>query len=210
MTTDPLSLKNLLLGGAGAPPSEGEGDSALAEVRHEVQTRVPGLRWSDASKAIDAKIDSVLERPIDGLLVAAWAKYGELRKYADLGAYPPGKRVLTSLVRHKVDASFKPSVVIQVTGIDVASLELPIVLTLELEGVTLEIEGGRILAVRAGSLGGIGTLGFRLSVLRPKLPPKDLFPPIEKRTEKVELPAAIELGEGVRIGPPGVGGPGRL
>ncbi len=210
MTTDPLSLKNLLLGGAGAPPSEGEGDSALAEVRHEVQTRVPGLRWSDASKAIDAKIDSVLERPIDGLLVAAWAKYGELRKYADLGAYPPGKRVLTSLVRHKVDASFKPSVVIQVTGIDVASLELPIVLALELEGVTLEIEAGRILAVRAGALQGVGTVGFRLSVLRPKLPPKDLFPPIEKKTGKVELPAAIALGDGVHIGAAAAPGPDRL
>ncbi len=206
MTTDALSLKNLLLGGSPAPPSEGEGQAALTEVRREIETKVPNLSWSHASKEIDAKIDKLLSQPIDGLLVSAWGKYKELQKYADAEKFPPGKTVLTTLVKHKVEASMKPSVVIQVAGIDVASLELPIVLVLEMEGAVLKIEGGKILALQAGSLQGVGTLKFRLNMLRPKLPSQDLFPPLEKKTPKFEIPAAIPFGEGILIRPPAAAG----
>jgi hypothetical protein len=199
MPTDPLSLKNLLLGGDDCPPCEEEEDASLAQVRKEIQTKVPNLSWADASREVDNKIDSVLDKPIDEMLVHAWSKYKELQKYCDADAYPPGKTVFTSLVSHEVDASFMPSVVIQVAGMDIAALELPITLCLELEGVVLKIDSGKILAIQAGSLQGVGTLEFRLQMLRPKLPASNLFDPIEKKTDKFDFPAAIQLDDGIPI-----------
>ena len=196
---DPLSLKNLLFGGAKAPASESEGDTSLAEVRQELQTKLPNLKWADVSKDIDEKIDSILSCPIDEMLAGAWAKYKELQKYCDAEAYPPGKTVLAGLVKHRIEGAFTPSVVIQIATIDVANLELPIGLRLELEGIILKIESGRIMALQAGSLQGVGTVGFQLNMLRPKLPTRELFPSFEKKTPNVDLRAAIPFGKGIPI-----------
>lgn len=198
-TTDPLSLRNLLLGDGEAPSTEGEEKTSMAEVRREMKTQVPNLKWADAAKEIDKKVDAILNQPIDKMLAGVWSKYQELRKYSDPKVYPPGKTVLTSLAKHKIKATFKPSVVIQIIGIDVARLDLLIVLRLDLEGVVLKIDGGRIMAVQAGALQGVGTVEFQLNVLRPKKIKKTLFKPIEKKTDKFDFPAAIEFEDGVPI-----------
>lgn len=199
MPTDPLSLKSLLLGGAEVPLCEGQEAGALAEVSQAIRTKVPHLSWANASKEIDEQVGSILNHPIDEMLVGVWAKYKDLQKYRDTKAYPPGRTILTSLAKHEVEASFNPSVVIQVAGMDTARLELPIMLRLHLEGVILKIEGGKILALQAGSLQGVATVEFRLSILRPKLPSRNLFQPIENETAKLDFPATISFGEGVAI-----------
>jgi hypothetical protein len=196
-----LSLKSLLFGGGKALSCEGEGEGSLAEVRQQLASQLPNLDWADASKAIDDKVDSVLSFPINGMLVGAWAKYKALHKYCDAEIYPPGKTVLLSLLKHQIEAAFAPSVVIQVAGIDIAGLLLPIGLSLEVEGIVLEIESGKIMALKAGSLQGFGTVEFRLNMLRPKLLTKQLFEPIERKTAKVDLRAAIPFGAGIPIRP---------
>ena len=104
--------------------------------------------------------------------------------------------------QHDIEAVFNPSVVVRIGGLgDVASLALPITLSLQLEGVVLKIKAGKILAVQAGSLQGVAEMKFQLKMIRPPLPAKDLFVPRKKKTEKFDFPAVIEFDEGYAIGP---------
>ena len=199
MKNDPLSLKNLLFGGGDSPSTEDQDKTSMADLRQEMKTELPSMKWSDASEEIDKKVDFILNHPIDKMLADVWSKYKELQKYSDPKAYPAGKTVLTSLAKHKIKATFKPSVVIQLIGVDAARLDLPINLQLELEGVILKIDGGRIMAVQAGALQGVGTAQFKFNILRPKLISKDIFKKIENKTKKFDFPASIGFGDGIPI-----------
>lgn len=64
-------------------------------------------------------------------------------------------------------------------------------LALVLKGVVLKIQAGRIKTVRTGSCQARGSLKCENLLL------------LEKKTQVIELPGLIDLGEGVAIGPAG-------
>lgn len=200
MTSDPLPLQSLLCDWDTAP-SSAETNESLAEVRDEIRKQVPGVGWTKASKQIDNKILAILNQPVDQLLVEAWAKTQGLQKYTDAEAYPPDKTVLTSLLEHKLEKRFKPSVVLQVAGTDAFKLELPISLSLQLEGVVLRIAGGQVRALQAGSLQGVGSVKFMLHMLGTPFPPRPFHAPVEKKTDRYDFPAEIDYEPGIRIQP---------
>ena len=66
--------------------------------------------------------------------------------------------VLVPLARHTVSSTHKPFVEILVRETAVARLELDVRLAVQLEGVVLRIQDGRIGEIRAGSWRGSGSL----------------------------------------------------
>jgi hypothetical protein len=122
-----------------------------------------------------------------GILVGAWNKARELRKYRDPVKYPPEDVVVVPLAKHKVESKHRPYLELSVDGQAVGRLQFDVDLVLTLEGVELTIQGGRIRQIKTGKAVGVGTLKCGGAVLHS----------LDRKL--ASLPGVIDLGEGYLI-----------
>ncbi|MEA5115602.1 MAG: hypothetical protein VB050_16410 [Geobacteraceae bacterium] len=164
----------------------GEKMSALKE---KIARNVGGVTWPVAFSELLNKIGDVLDIRLTDILVAAWQKYRQIRKYSDSAAYPPGETFLVPLAEHTVRSTHHPRIEILVDDHPVATVDLEIEIALTLEEAILKISDGKIKGVTTGACTGKGIIKC------------EGFTVLEKETEPFRLPGAIDLGEGIPIGP---------
>lgn len=190
------SLKDLFLT---PEPDAGEETrkTPLLALHREVEQELPQVPWKSVGSALDERIEAVLDVGVDELLIAAWKKYRGFQRYADPEQYPPGETVMVPLAEHTIRSAHRPHVDLKLHNVELGSLELRVELELDLEGVVLEIEGGKIWALRAGSCRGAGKMAC---AVRSRLGTKELLR-FERETPKLELGGA-RFAEGIAIPPP--------
>ncbi len=184
---------------SGAEGGVADSDASLIDLKGEIEQQLPKISFKSVRKELDAKIGEVLNTGIDDVLIAAWKKYRGFQDYADPQKHPPEETILVPLAKHTIQSAHRPHVDLKIKDMQIGSVQLDVRLALELEGVVLKVQAGRILDVRAGSCKASGSL--KCSV-ESKVGAKELLS-LEKETPKFQLRGAIPLGDGIAIPPPG-------
>jgi len=137
----------------------------------------------DLKKAVLKALDIAL----DDLLGRAWSGWEELRQYADPKQTPPDEINLVTVSNHTIKSQHEPSVDIIVDGVPIHSFDFDVSVQLDVKGVDLEVQGGKITKIRLGSLklGGSVKLGNR--------------PLLKKDVAQVTIPQVMQLANPIPI-----------
>ena len=168
-----------------------ESGEQAAAVKESVLKQTKGVGWGVIKNEIFKKLGDLLEISIPDILVAAWNKYEILLKYLDREKYPPNESFLVPLAEHCITSEHHPYVEILVNDQPVGKIGFDINVALTLEGIILKIQDGKIKEIFTSTCKGKGTISCDHKVI------------LEKKTESVPLPGAIDLGQGIPITPMG-------
>lgn len=165
-------------------------DLEAGEVYAHVQAKLAekaGPVWRIVRSQIPDQLEKLLD--IDGvaILVGAWNKARELRKYRDATKYPADDVVVVPLAKHKIESKHQPYLELAVDGQVIGKVHFGIDLALNLEGIELTIQGGRIKKIKTGRTLGAGTFKCEGAIL------------YNVDQKLVSLPGVIDLGEGILI-----------
>ena len=166
-----------------------ESGEQVSAVKGLVLKQTKGVGWGVIKEEIFKKLGDLLEISIPDILVAAWNKYEILLKYLDREKYPPNESFLVPLAEHCITSEHHPYVEILVNDQPVGKIGFDINVALTLEGIILKIQDGKIKEIFTGTCKGKGTISCDNIVI------------LEKKTESVPLPGAIDLGQGIPITP---------
>ncbi len=192
MNNLPVTLKQFFAFPEGGLPKDIEArleaSEAMAKVQGVLAQQARGLSWGIAWSKIIGGLDELLNISLQGILVKAWKKYQELRKYRDKERYPPYETYLVHLVEHTIKSEHHPYLEILINGVEIhQKIEFTISLALTIEGAVLKIKDGKIEEIMPGSCKGEGTLACGEFIL------------LKQETRTFALPASINLGEGIPI-----------
>jgi len=165
-----------------------EGLETIAKLKSAFIEKAAAIKWSDIFPEISrAAIDLLGDIKIEDVLLRAWQKHKEIKKYADREKYPPGETILFPLARHKVRSIHHPSIEILLNDHSVGSLVFDLVLLFDLEGFILKIRDARIVAILTGKCKGSGSFKYKEVVL------------LKRESQKIPMPGSISLGKGIPI-----------
>ncbi len=187
---DQVSVKALFsedITDIGKKMSELEGMEAVTAIKDSFLEKAAGVKWSDLFAEVCQGAQDLLNIKIKDILIGAWQKHKEIKKYADREKYSPGETVLCPLTRHKVKSIHHPSVEILVNDHTLGRMVFDLVLLFDLEGFILKIRDARIVEILTGSCRGSGTFRYDEVVL------------LKKESGKIPMPGSISLGEGIPI-----------
>lgn len=191
MKASDLNVKNLLFDSKADAARETrekmEKEPEGVHLRAELAKKSRLIKWDLVAYVLLDRAVEMSDIPLAKILLPAWKKYGEIQKFADLQSYPSEDTVLVSLVEHTVQWEQKSSLEILFKGVQVRVINFTVATELTLEGVVLQIRGGRVMAIKAGSVKGKASLAMESKVV------------VEKPFGTVPLPGKIDLGEGVPL-----------
>ncbi len=194
-----LSLRNLFFSDDEDAGNALEGAS-LVDLESDIKSQLPKISLGSVKEEMGAKIGEALDVGLDQVLVSAWKKYQGLQEYADPEKHPPEETALVPLAKHSIKSAHKPHVDLKVKNVLIGSIRLEVQLALQLEGVVLKVQAGRILDLRGGACQASGSLKC---LLKSKVGTKDILS-LQRETPKFQLPGAFSFGAGIAI--PAAGG----
>ncbi len=161
------------------------------EYRHlmaEIASKAPGIRQVDAIAEIVSQVDELLSTPVSSIMIKTWNESGVMKKYLDKSAYDPNAVHYVELLEHTIRSKQRPYLEITLAGTPLSKkIELDVDLTLTVEGIVLKIQDARIKEISLGKCKGSGRVSCAGLVL------------MEKKTGSLELPAKLDLGQGIPI-----------
>ena len=155
-------------------------------LRREVerQTVVP---WEEVGEAMDGAVRGLFELPLGDLVWRAWLKLEELQAYRDPARHPPDEVSLVPLASHEIVSTHRPWLEVKVGARTLGRIEFSLQARLAMEGVLLEIRGGRVLALRSGRCRFRGRISCGPATL------------LDKSTAPFELPGRLPCDGGLPI-----------
>lgn len=157
----------------------------LNSLKGTVSSAVAGLSWEHVEQTVCAKISEQLNCSPMEVMTDAWAKYQVLTESAKQSK--DGEAVFLGLEEHSITSTLHPYVEIQLGPQVLRKIEFDVSLTLELKGLVLKIEDGKITAIEAGVCEGSGEIQVKnISIWKHEIKP-------------IELPGKISLGDGITI-----------
>lgn len=164
-----------------------EAGRAATALRQRVEKEFPNLPWPDVLQTTLDRLDGLLDVELGDILATVWDKCVALREYADPTKHPPDEVNMVPLTEHSLTSTHEPYLRVMLGETELGRIDFTLELTLTLVGAVLRIQDGRILGVAAGHCQGDGELTCE---------------GIELFTEQIslELPGAIDFGEGLVIG----------
>jgi len=144
------SADDRLDGGAAEKIGEALSAAATAAVGMGIvgPAALPSVRLATRN-VVDAVADALRVRLRD-VLVTAWNKREEIRKYRDTTKYPPNEKRYIQLYEHPITWTYAPTIKITVPGSASFDLPLEVKLTLKIDQAVLVIEGGAPSAIEPG------------------------------------------------------------
>lgn len=171
-------------------------EDLVAAVGEAVRERLPrsrlratGLDPGDMRRSLEASVAAAFEIDTLGTIASALAKWDQLAAKARESVGADAKAVVVPLYEQTVRTRHHPTLTLLLNEAEVCTLVFDMALDLHLSGLHATLRKGRLVALAAGTLTleiGIGLEGQRLWSYR--------APP-------VDMPAAIDLGEGISIPP---------
>lgn len=169
-----------------------EKDTALQDLREQISEELPKLAWKPVARQLGQKIVESLDFGVaERILGPAWQKLEVLQQYRDPEEFPPEETVLVPIAEHTVTSSHSPHVEIRLKEFEVGRLDLSVDLELELKGVLLEVRGGVIRRIQAGSCLGRGRLACHFRG-------KEVWK-VERESRQIEFEQGVALGDGIPI-----------
>ena len=134
-----------------------------------------------SSAALIAAIGGILNVPLLDIIVRAWNEGKLFRKYLDPETYDPDEVISIALKEHEVTSSHRPKIDVVLNGQTIDSIDFQLDITLALEGVVLEVQGGAVRKVQTGRVKGKATLKCENLIV------------FERGTEAMDLPGTLRL-----------------
>ncbi|MBZ5538076.1 MAG: hypothetical protein LAO31_19145 [Acidobacteriia bacterium] len=191
MSETQMNLKDwFALPGDDLPPAARtavESSRFMPALREALLKESRAIKWGAVSDVLVKKILETLDVPLLDILLPAWKKYREIEEFADPKKYPPADTYLVSLAEHTVKSEHHPYVEVLFKGATLGRIDFTLTVELTLEGFVLQIQGGRIKAIRTGTIKGQGSLALETTVV------------LEKDFGSIELPGMLQLGEGIPL-----------
>ena len=157
------------------------------DLRAELAKKSRLIKWDVVADVLLDRAVEMSDIPLAEILLPAWKKYREIEKFADPQSYPPEDTELVSLLEHTIHSEHKSSLEILFKGVQVKVINFTVVTELTLEGVVLQIRGGRVMAIEAGSVKGKASLAMESKIV------------LERPFAPIPLPGRIDLGAGVPL-----------
>lgn len=167
-----------------------ESSAALGDLAGKIAGRTDLMNWPATLKEIFAKVPDLLKVDVGSVLVGAWMKGEQLRRYADPEKYGPEETILVELARHKISSSHQPHLDILIGETSVGRIDFELTVTLMLESAILKIRDGKIWAAQTGACQASGELTCEGHSL------------LKKESEPFVLPGTLTLREPIQIARP--------
>jgi hypothetical protein len=145
------------------------------------------IRWSWVRKLAAEKSEEILDLNVLDVLLGAWKKYAEIRQYADPRKYGPQETILVPLGEHTVTSEHHPYVEILLNDQPVGRVVFDLKFSLVLKGFVLNIQGGAIWEIQAGSAKGEGSLALAETVL------------LKRELQPISFPGDIHFAHGISL-----------
>jgi hypothetical protein len=164
-----------------------ESSRFMPALREALVKESRAIKWDAVSDVLAQKVLETLDVPLLDILLPAWKKYREVEEFADPAKYPSEDTYLVSLAEHTIKSEHHPCVEILFKGATISRIDFTLTVELTLEGFVLQIQGGRIKAIRTGTIKGQGSLALESTIV------------LEKDFGSIELPGMLHLGEGIPL-----------
>ncbi len=149
--------------------------------------RVKDIKWTDIFSEASEAAGRLLDIKLEDILVNAWKKHQEIKKYSDREKYPPEETILCPLGHHRIKSVHHPYLEIYVNDNPIGRMVFDLILQFDLEGFILKIRDAKIIEILAGRCQGSGTFKYGEATL------------LKKESQKIPIPGHIALGNGVPI-----------
>ena len=163
-------------------PALAEG-AAIPELEKSIETSLKDKAALISTAALITAIGALLDIPLQDILVEAWNKGELFKKYTDPEHYDPDKEVTLVLKKHEVESTHKPRIDVELNGVTIHSIDFELGVKLGLEGIVLDLRGGRVVDVRSGTIQGHAKLTCEGLIL------------FDLETELMELPGKLAFAE---------------
>jgi len=134
-----------------------------------------------SSAAFIAAIGGILKVPLLDIIVRAWNEGKLFQKYLDPQHYDPEEVISITLRKHEVSSTHKPRIDVVLNGQTIDSIDFDLDITLALDGVILQVQGGAIRQVKTGQIKGKATLKCENLIV------------FERETEAMDLPGTLNF-----------------
>jgi len=140
------------------------------------------------AREITATTASLLKvNPVD-VLISGWRGYKRITDAARGTLAAPGSTELLPLASHQVTEAQNPAITVLVDDYRVATLQLGVSVTCEVQGLVAKISAGRLMAIESGRC--YVTAALAIAGVE-----------VTSRTARIDLPGVVPLGRGVRLLP---------
>jgi len=165
MSGEPLTLKDFF--------SDGEQLAVNgAKVVEHLGERVSAASVNLAAAALDEALAAAFHVHIGELLHKSWSKLDAFRQAVAEGSRDKDHVAVIPLLEHEIATTHTPSLELLYGGKRIARVPLEIELNLLLNGVALELKGGKLSGLRSGHCAGEGAVCIGgVSVLSQETPP---------------------------------------
>ncbi len=123
--------------------------------------------------------DSMLAMTPMDVILQGWKRYREVGRALDDSRKKPTEPILKALLKHTIKSTHKPYVEIFLEDVSVGKVPFELLISFDMEGVTLKILNGEIVSIMSGSFQG----AIKLSLIGETL--------AEVKTKRIELPGTL-------------------
>lgn len=189
MSEEQLTIEQVLLSSEEETGDASTEERLLEEVKAATEKVGEEVKatWPVMKEILIEKIKELLNIDIPDIMTNAWSKYAILQQYTDRDYYPPEETYFVELADHTINSEHYPQIDVTVNGQVVTTIHFYIVLALNLKGLVLRVQDGRIKGIAAGDCLGRGSLYCENRLL------------VEKETRSFKMPGALNLREGIPI-----------
>ena len=167
-----------------------ESSPSLGGLAGKIAGQTDLMNWPAMLKEIFAKVPDLLKVDVGSVLVGAWMKSEQLRRYADPEKYGPEETILVELARHKISSSHEPHLDILIGETSIGRIDFEFTVTLTLESAILKIRDGKIWTAQTGACQASGELKCEGHSL------------LKRESEPFALPGTLTLPEPIQIARP--------
>lgn len=151
MSDEPLKLKHFF--------SDGEQLAVRGEqIVEHLGERVNEAGRSFAAAALNGALANAFDIPIGDLLHRSWRQLGEFREAIEAGRRDKNHVAVLPLLEHAIATTHTPSLELLYGRKRLAQIPVVIELNLLLNGVALELKGGKLAGLRSGHCAGAGAV----------------------------------------------------
>lgn len=169
--------KELHMKGDAAVESIGQ----LKSMKESLFRKTKEVKWSVAFREIMNRIEKLLDLKLTDIMIDAWSKHQSVREFMENSKKKPDDIFLLPLTEHEISSSHRPYVEILVNEEPLGKVDFTVEIIINLEGILLKIQNGRIIEIVMGSCKGSGSVACEDVTL------------IERELEKLNLPGSIVI-----------------
>ncbi|MFY9152177.1 MAG: hypothetical protein WAO52_09195 [Prolixibacteraceae bacterium] len=123
----------------------------ISGLRNQIREKEPLMEWDSVYRQVLEKCPNLLKIKLKDILLGGWKKYQQIEQYIDQGKANPEVTFTVPIANHILVSEHHPKIKIRINEIELGEIEFGILLKLELAGIILDIKGGEIENVKAGT-----------------------------------------------------------